>query len=157
MLRSAAAVLAGGIIYSALTWVPLVGPFATGVLVGWWTGGGFLKGLRNAAYAASLGSIIVFYMIAAYGLPPAGTQAPINLVFLWMLLIWNVTSIIVAGAGGGIGALSRDVRTLIPTNLMESLSQHKPRKGVEYRICPSCGQGNVESAKTCIGCAKPLK
>ncbi len=149
--------LAGAAVYSALNWVPLVGPLATGFMVGWWAGGGFMKGLRNAAYAASLGSLIVFYLIAAYVLSPAPAQAPVNLVLLWMLLAWNVTNIIVAAAGGGIGALGSDIRSIIPANLMDSLSRQKPRTGVEYRICPACGQGNVESAKTCIGCARPMK
>ena len=61
--RTLLAVSVGAVLYSVLNWVPLAGAAVAGAFTGYSTGGGFRRGFRHATYAATIGTIIVFYAI----------------------------------------------------------------------------------------------
>jgi hypothetical protein len=157
-LRSAAAVVFGGLLYAVLNWIPLVGPLVMGMITGYWVGGGFTNGFRHASVAAALGSTLVAFLLAQYGLTDAsGVTTPMIFFIVWVLMVWNIAGIILGGIGGGLGAIGRDLHQLIPEAVRDKFREPMAKSGVEYIICPGCGQGNLSSAAACIGCGRALK
>jgi hypothetical protein len=156
-LRSILAVIGGGILYAVLNWVPLAGPVAAGLATGYSVGGGFGRGFKHAVYASSAGAVLVAYVLSSYGiLDSAALTAPMFLFVTWILIVWNLVGVFLAGIAGGFGAVGKDIRSLIPRNLAK-IFVRRSNDGVDYSICPGCGQGNVSSAQTCIGCGRNLK
>jgi hypothetical protein len=157
-LKVAGAAIAGGLLYVVLNIIPLIGPLAAGFLTGYWAGGGFKRGFKTAALGAVVGSIAVAYAFIRFGISDSAGVSQLMLLFMaWVLLVWNLVGILLAAVGGGVGALGKEVYTVIPKNLIDSFKVGKDTPGLEYMVCPECGQGNVTSATSCIGCGKPLK
>jgi len=157
IIRRLFASLFGGLLYVALNWIPIIGPFAVGVLTGYLVGGGFRQGFKYGAYAAAIGSAITAYLLLKYGLGSEPVNTMLLLFLGWVLVIWNTAGVVVAGLGGGFGAIGKDIKSVIPQDLIKMFRPSAPKPSTDYIICPMCGQGNVSEAKTCIGCGKPLR
>lgn len=156
-IKRAAAILLGAILYAILNWIPVIGALISGLIVGYLVGGGFKGGFKHATYASALGAITVSYMIASYGLQDVGnTNKLIMLFMIWVTAIWHLAGIFFSGLGGGFGAVGKDIFTVIPKGFRDLITRQRPKPGIDYIICSKCGQGNVSSATTCIGCGKNL-
>ncbi|MFH0861796.1 MAG: DUF5518 domain-containing protein [Candidatus Altiarchaeota archaeon] len=147
------AVIVGAVLYSILNWIPLLGAAAAGAYTGYGSGGGFRRGFRNAAYAATIGGLLVICLAYVYALTDlTGANKTLIMFVGWVLLVWHIAGVLIAGLAGGLGAVGNDINKLIPTGLREVITKPRKKSAVDYAICPGCGQGNVVSAKTCIGC-----
>ena len=158
ILRSIAAVTGGAVLYALLNWIPLAGPFAVGLAVGYVVGGGFKRGLRHGLYGGLIGSLILACLLAHYRILAAEGMSSLLAFFIaWVLLVWNALGVSLAALGGGFGAVGRDIHSLIPKDIRDNLFPRADGTGVDYTICPSCGQGNVKSASTCVSCGATLR
>jgi hypothetical protein len=143
-IRAAASVLVGAVLYSLLNWIPLIGPFAAGVLVGYLVGGGFNRGLRHAAVSAALGAAAIAYALVFYDPLSLRTVPAVTLLFIsWILLVWNTAGIAVASIGGGFGAVGKDLHSFLPRLVEQLTPKTRPNRGIDYLFCPVCGQGNA--------------
>lgn len=156
-LKAMAAVSAGAVLYSILNWIPLIGATAAGAFTGFTIGGGFNRGFRHAVYAAAIGTIAVFFLLAKFAMRGMAADNKLLLIFTgWVFLVWNMVGIFLSGIAGGLGAIGKDINQIIPPAVKEVFTSARKKAGIDYMICPSCGQGNVASAKTCIGCGMKL-
>ena len=157
LLESSAIVFFGGLIYTVLNWVPILGSAVVGLLVGYKAGGGFRRGFNHGVYAASFGAVLLAYLIASQGILETSGQSLVLTVFIgWVLLVWNAFGVLLAGVFAGAAAVGKGFYSLIPLELFGGFSDATPPNGVRYVICPSCGQGNLERAKTCVSCGSDL-
>jgi len=156
ILRSVSTIILGALLYTGLNWIPIIGPALVGALCGYWVGGGFKRGFNHAIAASVLGTLIIAYVFASGNLlehagPTLGT------FILWMLLVWNASGIVFTSIGGGLGAIGKDMANIIPQGIKDAFSPPKPKSGLNYALCPVCGQGNVEGATTCVSCGNTIK
>ncbi len=156
ILRSAASVAVGALLYPVFNWVPILGALAVGLSVGYAVGGGFRRGFNHAIVSSLLGALALAYVIL-YSNVLAGLGNALTLFIVWVLVVWNTVSIAFAGVGGGFGAVGKEIHSLIPWEIREFMFPRRERSGTDYIICPICGQGNVQSATTCVSCGHQLR
>jgi hypothetical protein len=143
----------GGVVYTVLNWIPLVGAFLVGLLVS----RGFDKNIRESfiggALSGLLGSFIVFYLILSNEiLSLSGEAIVLSGFILWTLLVWNIISVILVGVGSSIGSFGRGLAGFLPPEWFDS----KADKYTEYRICSGCSRGNPSNASVCVFCGGEL-
>ncbi|MBM3309516.1 MAG: zinc ribbon domain-containing protein [Candidatus Altiarchaeales archaeon] len=172
------AVTAGGLLYVGLNWIPIIGPLAVGFLVGYTAKDDPRNGFRLGVYSATFGAFLLAVILGNSGLfntTEAGTL--LSMLVAWILVMWNLAGIMLAGLGGILGSLVGQARTMlgmIPSGLNMipfgiSFGMPKPRrvlklqappggeeKRIKFRICENCGSSNQEDSKTCENCRKKL-
>jgi len=184
---TAAAVFLGGILYLSLNWIPVLGPLAVGFIVGYAIKQNPGRGFRAGVYSAALGVLMLALLLAETGLiNPAETGTLWLLLTSWILFIWNLAGILLAGLGGMLGSLARQTKRMMdalgtgmaamPFNIsfgapapkrvlrlrappMEATEKPEEAAGEErvvFVICPHCGSSNLESNKKCGNCGRKL-
>jgi hypothetical protein len=157
-VKDAGSVLVGGLIYSVLNWVPIFGALSAGAFTGYSVGGGFGRGFKAAVYSAAVGTLLTLYLLLEYAVGDLSGVNKVLLIFMaWVLVVWHMAGMLLCGIGGGFGAVGKDIRSIIPQGLQDMFEKTAQKGGVDYIICPNCGQGNVSAAKTCVGCSKSLQ
>ena len=184
---AAAVLLAGGLLYLTLNWIPILGPLAAGFAVGYALRGSMPgTGFKAGVYAASLGVIGVAFLLDSIGLFDSSQTSPLVLfVAMWVLLVWNIAGILLAGIGGMLGSLTGQAKRIVdilqsgagfPLNI--SLGMPKPKRVVNLRpppayqkekpqqedekrmrfsICPQCGASNPDTSAICGSCGRTLR
>jgi hypothetical protein len=156
--KSILAVAVGALLYAILNWIPIVGPVAAGLFVGVRVGGGFKRGFNRGIHAGALGCLIIVVILSGYDVfNAAGGSGLLTFFILWVLLAWNVLGVFLAGVGAGFGAVGKDIHSLIPRDIRDTLFPREDKNGVDYLICPVCGSGNVKSASTCVSCGANIR
>lgn len=183
-----ATIIFGGVLYLGLNWIPIIGPLAVGFIVGYIIKEKPSTGFKAGVYSAALGVITLAVVFSRTGLfNPAETGMLTALLTTWILVIWNVVGILIAGLGGLLGSLAGQAKrmfegitsgiTTLPFGI--SFGVPKPRKVIKLRpppmdeysktktmeeekrikfiICPHCGLSNPDSSKNCENCGKKLK
>ncbi|MFH1125787.1 MAG: zinc ribbon domain-containing protein [Candidatus Altiarchaeota archaeon] len=182
-----ALVLFGGILYTGLNWIPVLGPLAVGFIVGYRIKGSPSEGFRTGIYSASIGTILIALLLSEIGLFSTPETATIAVILItWILFIWNLVGILLAGLGGIAGSLAAQAKKMfgaiapgiatIPLNI--SLGIPKPRSvlrlrpphtsqqekhtsdaenRIRFAICPHCGSSNPEQNPSCETCGGKLK
>ena len=163
------AVLIGAVLYMGLNWIPIIGPLSVGIISVYISGGNFKKGFTIGLLSATFGFLAILAVISRFGVfsqlfGSSGTALMVVLL-LWILFLWNLVSIFIAGIGGIFGSLisprrffarkiqeKEPIRIDIPKNEIASKSNIKT-----YIICQNCGTGNLDSTDNCISCGLKLR
>jgi len=172
------AVFSGGVLYVGLNWIPIIGPIIVGFLVGYTVKENPRNGFRLGVYSATLGAAMIAVILGNSGLfNMAGSGTLLAMLIAWILIIWNLVGILLAGLGGMLGALVGQAKTMfdmIPKLEMLpfgiSFGMPKPKrvlklqappveeeKRIKFNICEYCGSSNPELNKVCDTCRKRLK
>jgi len=151
-LRSMMGIIAGGILYSAVVWIPIIGSFMTGFVTGYISKGDMKRGFFVGLLSGICGFTLLIYLITGH-LSVISNEI-INILILWVITLWNITGIFFSGLGGAIGAM-----TSLSSDIF--VGKWRSKSGVgkvkTYIICPNCGSSNSESAKTCRSCGTVLQ
>jgi hypothetical protein len=154
--KTALTVAASSIAYAILSWVPFAGPLIVGVFTGYLIGGGFGNGFKAGLLSGCIGTVAAGAVIL-YILPGFEYQSPALTLFLvWAFSAFNLVGVAVNSMASGVGAVLVDMQKSIPRNFLRLFQNARDDSEVEYRICPACGQGNIFSADTCVGCGGVL-
>lgn len=151
-LRGIVGIIAGGILYSAMIWIPIIGPFITGFITGYVSRGGIKRGFFAGLLSGICGFTLLIYLITSHLSVISGEI--INILVLWIITLWNITGIFFSALGGAIGAM-----TSLSSDIFVGRWKSKTRisRVKTYIICPNCGSSNPESAKTCRSCGTVLQ
>jgi len=163
------AVLIGTLLYVGLNWIPIIGPISVGIISGYISGGNFKKGFTVGLLSASFGFLAILAIISKFGIFTQLFDLSITtlmiMLFLWILLLWNLVSIFLTGLGGILGSLISPRKLFVkPGGKDEPIRIDVPKDEITsryntktYIICPNCGTGNLDSLENCTSCGLKLK
>ena len=188
ILTIAFGILFGGILYVALNWIPIIGPIAVGFMVGHMIKQNPGIGFKAGIYSACLGVIILAILFANTGLFNfSGAGIILVLLAIWILFIWNLVGILLAGLGGIVGSITGQTQRIFegilpglaglpfgvsfnmpkakrvlrleapPLDKQEDIKPANEEKKMKFVICPNCGSSNPESNNVCENCKQNLK
>ncbi|MDD5111671.1 MAG: DUF5518 domain-containing protein [Candidatus Altiarchaeota archaeon] len=183
----AAVISMGGLLYLSLNWIPVIGPLAAGFFVGYSQQGSTPKAVfRAGAYAGLLGVVGVAMLLDTIGLlDTSQTSTAIVFLTLWVLLVWNIVGVLLAGIGGMLGSLTGQAKRLVdilqsgagfPLNISLGMPRprrvvnlrpppaysnerpgHEDEKKLKFSICPQCGASNPDTSALCGSCGMTLR
>lgn len=145
--------IAGALVYVGLNWIPVVGPLATGFIVGQTIKADSRKSFNQGILAGTIGFVILMFLMNALGIfNMTGTQMIGGILVAWILFIWNAIGILLCGAGAMVGSLfSRTSR------MLEGFGFGRVKEySHDYRMCPECGFSFPDGAKSCSNCGLEL-
>lgn len=168
-----AAVIAGTTLYLGLNWIPVIGPVAVGLTAGYIAGGSVRRGFTAGILSGLGGFTLLLYILLKWGVfnslfHGVRIETFVGLLLLWIILLWNIIGVALAGLGGVAGVLLSNAKNLfkniernvrIPSQQVVREEQMGPQRiqGRTYVICPNCGVGNPESNSSCISCGTQFK
>jgi hypothetical protein len=147
-----ASVIIGGLVYVGLNWIPLIGPLAVGAFVGYLRRRGPRDGFKAGTTTALLGFLGVIYLLSSTSLLPLrGITLPSLLVF-WILLLWNVVGILLAGVGGALSSMFFHAHDFLERRLEYSGGVENPVSVISYSLCSNCGVSIKDDLHECPSC-----
>lgn len=138
--RDLLSIAVGSALYIVLNWIPILGPFLSGMVAGSLSKGYWKKGATIGLFSAVLG----FLFLALFIFPLWGIYQ--NVLVLWILLLWNLIAIVFSTLGGLFGSMG---------SLASSFQKFQP-PGRALVICPSCGESNPEGTTRCRICGNEI-
>ena len=162
IIRFLIGLIVGAVLFIPLTLVPLVGPLFTG-----YTSAKIAKvGVTRAIILGFISSLAGFLAWVFYIYPQiAGSlDSTLSLVFLWLFVIWNITSMIFTIGGALISGIQTTTEK-IQLAAAQTMATRTGEQGMNVEcdiaetliVCPNCGSGNKEDAKTCCFCGAQIQ
>ncbi len=159
LFYSLSSVIVGGILYIGLNWIPIAGPLIVGFIAGWIRRGNSKEGFNAGIYSGLLGFIALTALLYKWGaLNARGIETFVVMLIAWIIFLWNLVGILLAGLGGLVGSMFHATKNFFLGGRREDV---KPaggyfNRGVTFKICPDCGSGNTEDAIKCGNCGAAL-
>ncbi|VVB52471.1 Uncharacterised protein [uncultured archaeon] len=157
-LRRLSTIALGSGLYALLNWVPLAGPAAAGFAVGYLSKGRLKAAFVDGVVSGALGFVLIAATLYHFG-AFTGSSIVHVAVLAWLLLMWNLTGILVMGAGAAVGNITYDTGRMISSFLSPFAQKQAPEErkfAAEYGICPQCGTGNISENAICETCGLTL-
>jgi hypothetical protein len=150
VVRTAAVALFCGVLYVGLNWVPIAGPLIVGFTAGWLRRGTPKECFKMGVYSAMIGFIAISALFSWWRMSTPSNEPVFSLLAAWIILLWNVLGIILAGLGGAAAGLFGVFNRLVGLDT----GAEKSKTTVSYAICENCGCGYSGESCTLCGSGK---
>lgn len=147
--------LLAALLFVTLTWIPVFGPLAVGLFIGFNLGHGMFIGMKYSAITSLFSTLVISGVFIKYMAELTHSNPFLSAFILWVCLVYNLFGVFVCTFGGGIGAVAQDIRGIFTANFLKMDSQ-KRVGGKEYILCTSCGGGNPFGETHCVSCGQRL-
>ncbi|MBD3260787.1 MAG: hypothetical protein GF334_03785 [Candidatus Altiarchaeales archaeon] len=152
-VRPAAAVAAGGILYSFLNLIPIVGWIIPGATAAITIKKNPKTGFQAGVSAGLIGFAASTYILFAFGLFTEVANTALKLLIVWFYLLWHASAIFFSGCGG---ALASGIKLLEDHPLISPFKSFAGNEGSKYVVCKRCGRGNQEQSGSCENCGEEV-
>jgi ABC-type transport system involved in multi-copper enzyme maturation permease subunit len=149
----------GAALYIPLTLAPIIGPLFAGYTSGRIAKTGVTTGILLGFLSSCMGFLAWIYFI--YPRINSVLDSTLSWVFLWVFVIWNITSIVFMIAGAVISGIQNmaDKIKIAPHSRSEEDEQMSTEFNVTntFIVCPNCGCANLEDKEKCDFCGTQIK
>ncbi len=157
-LSYASTLAIGGLAYVGLNWIPIVGPLAVGILIGFLRRRGPSDGFRTGVACGVLGFLGVIYLLAATGAASLRGIATIpSFLILWILLLWNLAGIFFTGVGAALASMFYHAQDFFEHRIGYTEKTETIGGATSYVLCGNCGVGIREDSPVCPSCGLPVR
>jgi Na+/proline symporter len=158
-IRFVLGVIVGAILYLPLTLVPILGPLFAGYASGRIAKTGVTTGIILGFLTSCLGFIAWIYFI--YPRINSVLDSTLSWVFLWVFVIWNITSIVFMLGGAVIAGIQNTAEKIsaVPRRGFEEDAQMSTEFNVTntFIVCPNCGSANPDDKEKCSFCGNQIR
>lgn len=150
-LLAAVSVIFGGIMYSLMNWVPIIGPLMVGVFIGRSVKGGVKRAVTAGVLCVVVGVVVLLKYVLDLSLLA-------NILFLWMFVVWHIVCLFFVVVGCLMGSMMSSTSAFFSQSKKFVGGMHKYRSvGQEdevktFMICPRCGHSTPEGVPNCSYC-----
>jgi hypothetical protein len=147
----------GAIFYVPLTLVPIIGPLLAGYVSGRIAKTGVTTGIILGGVSSCLGFIAWINFI--YPQVNGSLDSTLSWVFLWVFVIWNITSIVFMIGGAVIAGIQNTADKIkIMSRIPEDETMNTEFNVTNtFIVCPNCGSANPENSDKCSFCGAQIR